>query len=83
MSDLQHDEGGADERLPLLDVRRLALRPGETLLIRVPEGTMTHERAQAMSERLGEWFPGSHVLIVEGDTEVSIIQPVREEASTG
>lgn len=63
-------------KIQLEDVQRLDLRPGDTLLVTVPQHTTSesaHHASQFLQDRLDTWHPGCHVLVVTKDMEVSVI----------
>jgi hypothetical protein len=63
--------------LSLGDLRRLDLKPGETLLVRLTDPMFTLEDVNRLGYMIGdcfrEWYPDSHLLMLLGEMEIEIV----------
>lgn len=57
-----------------LEVAKLALKPGEVLLVRVPHSMEASAVWKRLNEYLAEAFPDNKVLLATQDIEFSIVE---------
>jgi hypothetical protein len=59
-----------------IEVAKLGLAPGETLVVRVPPGRLERrDHWQQMQKCLRMCFPNNAVLLMTQDIELSVVQP--------
>lgn len=58
------------------DMWRLALQPGDVLVVRVPE-KICREQADRMTRIVQDKFPDHHVLILDGGIDIGVLSPER------
>jgi hypothetical protein len=75
--DLPLEGAGSDVVLHLQDLRRLDLKPGETLLVQLKDPDASAEHARDLQEDfqlcLNVWHPGTHVLVLALDMEMTVL----------
>jgi hypothetical protein len=60
--------------IPIEDIERIHLNPGEVLLIRVAKvPSNEHGALTALEEYLGRTFPDNQCMVTDGETEVKVI----------
>lgn len=66
--------------IKLPNLSRVALEPGDTLLVRSPH-MIDSATADAWKAKLGEYFPGHQVVVLGGGLELSVVRPVKGSVS--
>jgi hypothetical protein len=71
----------SSDTIPLENLRRLDLKPGETLLLALP-ATFTMEQVarcrEIVTSTLAVWHPGCNVLVIPAEADVSVVPSTEE-----
>lgn len=67
-------ESGASIEIKLADLSRVALEPGDALLLRCND-KLTQAQAGLIKLRLTQAFPGREIVMISGHAEVSVVRP--------
>lgn len=63
----------AAELLDVAEVERLALKPGDVLVLKCPQH-LTIEEFEEISARFKEMFPDTKCLVLEGGIDVAVLR---------
>lgn len=63
--------------IKLPDLSRVALEPGDTLLLRCA-GLLSDAQVHLIKLRLSQAFPGHEIVMISSDVEVSVVRPLRQ-----
>lgn len=65
------------ELIPLSDIRRLDVQPGETIAIIAPDWATTPEQADELAEYVVPFFAerGTHAIVLPPGTDLAVIRP--------
>jgi hypothetical protein len=73
----------ATTSIPIADVRRLDVRPGDALVVRVPRNQLTAQSADEMRRSLrGLLGDGVRVVVTPDDVDITVVREVLGEAGT-
>jgi hypothetical protein len=71
----------ATATIPIKDVRRLDVRPGDALVVRVPQAQFTAQLAGHIQKQLcGLFGDGVKVVVTPGDVDITVVREVPGEA---
>jgi hypothetical protein len=70
------DNGVIEIKLP--DLSRVALEPGDVLLVRC--GTLSAPEARLVKLRLSQVFPGHEIVLISSEVEVSVVRLLKSKA---
>lgn len=64
-------------RLP--DLSRVALEPGDAILVRTQRELLSEHQAAQIKARIADRLPGHEVLVIAAGTELAVLRPVVDE----
>lgn len=67
------------ELLHVRDLSRVALAPGDVLIVRVQAAVMDDAYAEHIKAMLGPLFPGNKILLMPDVVELAVLRPTREQ----
>lgn len=73
------DDGAIEIKLP--DLSRVALEPGDAILVRVSHGLLSMADSERIERRIKAKLPGHEVLVASGNIELAVIRPVKPSSA--
>ncbi len=61
--------------IPITDLTRIALEPGDKLLVRLPNRIIGTEEETFLLEDLAAQFPGHEVIVMPDEVQLAVIRP--------
>jgi len=74
VAEMRRAVADATATLPIADVRRLDVRPGDTLVVRVPRNQLTVQSAHEMEVVAGSFGDDVKVVFMPDDCDVEIVR---------